>query len=278
MKPDKIVNIHAHLHVTDDVPARVRDWDRRNCLKTCVLADCRFWQPPNSTYCGNEDALKWMREFPDRIVGMGSVELGREMGTPDHIDRLKDQGFSGLKFEMPWRRYDHDRYMPLYERAETLGLPILFHTGYVARLDAVDRRERLSTDSMRPFALDRVARSFPDLKIVGAHLGLPHAGEALSLLSSHPNVYFDICGGGGGKRHLSKLKRALAPFPGANWDDAEENLALEHFKKMVFGTDNPPLSVWLPAAEEVMDYLRVPDATRELFYWRNASDMFGWDL
>ena len=278
MTPDRLVNIHAHLHVHDDVPARVRDWERHRCVKTCVLADCRFWQPPHSTYCGNEQVLRWMREFPDVMVGMGSVELGSEMGCPDDISRLRDQGFDGLKFEMPSHRYDHDRYMPLYERARGLSMPILFHTGHVARLESSDARERLSTDSMRPMSLDRIARSVPGLRIIGAHLGMPHADEALQLLSSHPNVYFDICGGGGGKRHLAKLKRALAPFPGADWDDAEENLALEYFGKMVFGTDNPPLGTWLPAAEAVMDYLHIPDETRQRFYWRNAASIFSWEL
>ena len=41
-------------------------------------------------------------------------------------NRLRDQGFTGLKLEMPSHPYDHDRYMPIYERAEQLGMPILF--------------------------------------------------------------------------------------------------------------------------------------------------------
>ena len=72
-KPEKLVNIHAHLHANMDVPARVREWERHNCLRCCVLADCRHWQPPHSTYLGNEGVLKWMREYPDLIVGMGNV-------------------------------------------------------------------------------------------------------------------------------------------------------------------------------------------------------------
>ena len=277
MKPRKIVNIHAHLHVDQDVPERIREWRSHGCVKSCVLACGKFWQPPNSSYMGNDDVLQWMREFPDIIVGMGALELGREMDGPDEIDRLKESGFEGLKFLAPSRPYDHDRYMPLYERAEELDMPILFHTGWVALLEASDRREKRSSEYMRAFRLDRVARTFPRLKIIGAHLGLPHADEALKLLASCPNVYFDMCGGGGSKRHQSLLKKALAPFPGADWDDEEENLALKYFRKMVFGTDNPTIGVWYPAAENVMDYLRVPDETRELFYWRNAADIFGWD-
>ncbi|OGV82672.1 MAG: hypothetical protein A3K19_32525 [Lentisphaerae bacterium RIFOXYB12_FULL_65_16] len=271
----KLVNIHAHLHTTQDVSATVRQWTADGVVKTCVLAEPSFWMPPNSTYMGNADVLKWRREFPDAIVGMGAVELGQNMGCPDDIRRLKDEGFEGLKFDMPSHPYDHDRYFPLYAAAEELHMPILFHTGYVARLEVSDRRCHPSSDYMRPFRLDRIARAFPNLPLIGAHLGLPHGHEALALLSL-PNVYYDISGGGGQKPHLSKLKKALAPFPGADWDNPQENLALEQFKKLVFGTDNPPVSVWYPASEEILNYLHIPGETRELFYWKTAAAIFGW--
>ena len=275
MRFGKCINIHAHLHSTWDIPAKVREWIADGAVKTCVLAEPSFWMPPNSTYLGNEDVLKWMREFPEIIVGMGAVELGQQMGAPDDIRRLKDLGFQGLKFDMPSHPYDHDRYFPLYAVAEELHLPILFHTGFVASLEVSDRRCHPSSDYMRPFRLDRIARSFPTLPLIGAHLGQPHAHEALALLSS-PHVYYDMSGGNGAAPHRSSLKKALAPFPGADWDNPEENLALEHFTKMVFGTDNPQVSVWYPAAEEIMDYLHIPQATRELFFWKNAASIFGW--
>ena len=156
-------------------------------------------------------------------------------------------------------------------------MPIVFHTGWVARIGETDRALRLSSESMRAFRLDRIARAFPDLTIIGTHLGLPHSDEALSLTQHHPNVYFDMSGGGGERTHLSLIKKAMAPFRGADMSDPEENLALQHFRKMVFATDNPSVSVWYPASEEVMDYLQVPEETRELFYWRNAADIFGID-
>ncbi|UCE86863.1 MAG: amidohydrolase family protein, partial [Deltaproteobacteria bacterium] len=149
--PDKLVNIHAHLHAGMDVRARVREWESHGCVKCCVLADSRYWQPPRSTYLGNEGVLKWMREYPDLIVGMGNVELGQTMGSPDDISRLRDQGFRGIKLEMPSHPYDHDRYMPLYERAESLEMPVLFHTGWVIRLGELDRGGGRSSESMRAY-------------------------------------------------------------------------------------------------------------------------------
>lgn len=276
--PDKLVNIHAHLHSTMDVPARVAAWRRDGCRKVVVLADAAYWQPPHAVYLGNEGVLRWLREFPDLLVGMGNVELGQAMGSPDAIDRLQEQGFSGLKLEMPSHPYDHDRYMPLYERAERLGMPILFHTGWVFRVGDQDRRSRLSAAHMHPYTLDRIARSFPDLRIVGAHLGMPHCADAIALLLGHPNVWFDLSWDVADKPFLARLRKALAPAPGADWDDPDDNFAHHCFRKLAFGTDDALVSDWLPVACDLLDWLRVPAEAREDFFWRSADRVFGWGL
>lgn len=278
MRPDKLVNAHTHLHEGMDVPARVREWESHGCVKAVVLADSAYWKPPRSTYLGNEGVLRWMRDFPDVIVGMGNVELGLEMGGPDDVERLREQGFRGLKLEMPSHPYDHDRYWPIYERAEQLGMPVLFHTGWVMRLGEGDRGGGRSSETMRAFTLDRIARNFPDLQVIGSHLGMPHADEALSLLLGMPNVHFDLSWDASDRPFVSRLKRALAPFPGARWDDPDENLALRYFEKIPFGTDDSPVGDWLPVAEDLLDYLHVPSERREDFYWRNAERIFGWGL
>jgi len=276
--PDKLVNVHAHLHSTMDVPARVAEWRRHNCAKVVVLADSAYWQPPNSVYLGNEGVLRWMREYPDLLVGMGNVELGAAMGSPDDVSRLRDRGFTGLKLEMPSHPYDHDRYMPIYARAEQLGMPIMFHTGWVYRLGEQDRVRRLSSASMHPYTLDRIARSFPDLKIIGAHLGMPHCAEAITLLLGHPNVWFDISWDVADKPFFARLRKALAPAPGADWDRRDDNFALHCFEKIPFGTDDPLVGDWLPVAHDLLDWLHVPEATRDDFFWRTADRIFGWGL
>ena len=115
------------------------------------------------------------------------------------------------------------------------------------------------------------------MKIIGAHLGNPHCNEAIHLSTRFENLYFDFCGGSGEKVHMSKLKRELAPFPGADWDDPEENLARVYFRKFVFGTDNPPVSLWKKNSDELMDYLHIDAETREDFYWKKRGKNFRMD-
>ena len=39
--------------------------------------------------------------------------------------------------------------------------------------------------------MDNVAHEFPELRIVGGHIGFPWVSEMISLMMKHPNVYVD---------------------------------------------------------------------------------------
>jgi len=44
----------------------------------------------------------------------------------------------------------------------------------------------------RPILIDEVARRFPELRIVMAHLGHPWEGETIAVIRKHPHVYADL--------------------------------------------------------------------------------------
>lgn len=280
MKPERVINVHGHLRHRDDIAARIRLWESWNVVRFCCLCLHPRWRSPESGgYFTNDDFLKAKREYGDILIGMASVNLFEsELDTPDDIIRYREQGFEGLKCISPTHPYDHEMYFPLYEKASQLGMPILFHTGHMAACgDGSDARYRVSSEAMRPFYLDKVNRVFPELKIIGAHLGNPFFLEALNLLK-RPNVYFDISGGGGRKRRVRQLLSVMMPHAAleTDWADPEENLALDWFRKFVFGTDNPEPSVWVPNSEAIMDRLRIPPETRRKYYFENAATLFGW--
>lgn len=275
-----IINIHTHVRLKDDLAARVANWRKWNMEKVVCLSMHDRWRAAG--YCVNQDLPAVMKQYPDIIVGFAGVNLvADEIDHPDALDRFKEQGYAGLKFEDNSYPYNHDLYWPLYERAEQLELPILFHTGCLAPLRReecnYDARDRIDAENMRPYLLDRVARAFPNLKIIGAHLGLPHAHEALNMLSTYENVYYDFSGGSGQKPHVRKVLAAMLPPAGLETDmtDPQENRALAWFEKLCFGTDNPEPEVWVPASEYIMDKLEIPASLRRKFYYENAAGLLG---
>jgi hypothetical protein len=255
VKPKYIVNIHGHLHHSQDIEARIRIWRENNVRKFCALC-----LPASMRYSAgrghflNEDLVPWLKRHPDIIVGMGAPDMSATPDHPDLVDQLKEWGFHGLK---------------------CIGSVYPYNHWLASPQDGTERPIGINSDNYRPYRLDRIARAFPRLKIIGAHLGKPHADEALQMMK-FPNVYFDFSGGSGAKPHVMWMIKALSGLPGANMSDPAENPALTYFDKLCFGTDNPEPPVWIGASERIMDALGIPDETREGFYWRHAAEIFDW--
>ena len=275
-QPRKLVNIHTHIHLKDDVDAKVAAWKEHGALRTCVLCTSLSPGEPGWGVMCNDDLLPWLAKYPDHLIGFAGLDLARP-DAPSVVGDLHARGFRGLKCIRPARPYDDDAYMPLYEAAARHKMPILFHTGCLSFPPGY--RGPCVIDFMRPARLERIVRYFPELTVIGAHLGLPWGHEAVSLALSRPNLYFDISGGSGAALHGSHMKKALSSFDGADPADPEQHYAPKLFKtKLLFGTDNPPISRWAPRAEDIMDHLRIPAEAREDFYWRTASRLLGLGL
>lgn len=139
----------------------------------------------------NEDGRQVLEKYPDFIIGFGFVRLG--IDSWHLVDDLYHQGFRGLKVISPKKNYNDKEYYPIYKRAEELKMPILFHTG-MKIFNEFDAIHDVACDRMRPVFLDGIARAFPKLNIIGAHLGVPWYNEACTVARMNPNVYFDLSG------------------------------------------------------------------------------------
>ena len=250
----------------------VEQWHGEGVVKYCLAGLPEGFRQVG--YLGNEGILPWLKKYPDFLVGMGNIVLSEALGPVQKIEELRELGFAGLKVINPAHSYNDERYFGYYDMAQRLGMPILFHTGFVMMCSRPERN--IDSGRMRPYCLDRVAREFPGLKIIAAHLGYPHHEEALALIAHSENCYCDITGGGGGKRHMASIRNAIRPFyeQGA----PRQEIVDEIFDKLVFGTDSPPVALWLANAEQLMNEFGVSENSRENFYWRNAAKLFGWEL
>jgi predicted TIM-barrel fold metal-dependent hydrolase len=183
-----------------------------------------------------EQVSGFMKAHPGRLLGLGDIDLDSSDAV-DLVDRFHNAGFRGLgELTKPHYAYDDRRYWPIYQRAQQYRMILLFHTGIVNRTTP-EIAEDASSDRMRVSTLDLIAREFPKLTIIGAHLGNPDYAWAGEIGRWNPNLYFDVSGSS-----LIKKQEDYAFFNSVFW---WSNVASPHtpksaapaFEKLIFGSD-----------------------------------------
>ena len=183
-----------------------------------------------------QGATSLIDRHPHRFVGFGEISLD-DPHAVELVDRFHDVGFRGLgELEYPRKNFDDPSYWPVYERAEKYGMAILFHTGIVNRQHP-EIPSDVSSDRMRVTRLDLIARRFPKITVIGAHLGNPDYAWAGEIARWNPNVLFDVSGSS-----LIKKQDEYTFFKSVFW---WSGVASPHspasgasaFEKLVFASD-----------------------------------------
>jgi predicted TIM-barrel fold metal-dependent hydrolase len=183
-----------------------------------------------------ESAQAGIAKHPNRLIGFGEISLDDPRAV-DLVDVFHNTGFRGLgEITSPLKNYDDRSYWPIYLRAEKYGMILLFHTGIVNRPDPSVSHD-ISVDRMRPTTLDGIARQFPGLTIIGAHLGNPDYAWAGEIARWNPNLYFDLSGS-----TLIKTQQDYTFFKSIFWwsgvvSPHTPKSGGNAFEKLVFGSD-----------------------------------------
>ena len=175
----------------DDTP--VMDIDFDDHLSACEPVDravvLAFEAPHSGIDVPNDYVAEYVKRAPEKFIGFCSVDV-TDPDPAAEVERcVGDLGLRGVKLGPVYQGYhpmDH-RILPVYERAQRLGVPVLIHQG-----TTFPRRAPLKY--AHPILLEDVALGFPDLKIVIAHLGHPWEADTIVLIRKQPNVYSDVSG------------------------------------------------------------------------------------
>ena len=155
-----------------------------------------------------------------------------------------------------------ERAFAVYEVAQELGLPVIWHQGTTFVRDA-------PLEWARPMTLDAVARAFPRLPIVIAHLGHPWMEEAMATIRKHPTLFSDIS--------------ALESRPWQYYNGLVAAVEYGVQDKILFGTDYPFSTVERTLAGlrginrlvEGTPLPRVPDEVIEAIIERPTLELLG---
>ena len=242
-----IIDFHCHCDVGDPEKIRefVRAYEERDTV-ACLVGGTLYG---SHDMVPNEEVIKICAQYPGRLYPLAKINLWDTPPDPAELHHFAEKGVRGFKFIYPYYEYDHDLYMPVYEEAEKIGLPVLFHTGKYrpSKFDTVCRRPMLR--NMDPMTLDRIARSFQNLHIVLAHLGTSFwRVQAAELIKTHDNLYADLAGCGSWMAlSAEELSELLCPLLFVR--DKEDR----YFDKLVFGSDSYTSNTW-PFTEGIVNY------------------------
>lgn len=202
-----------------------------------------------------QSVARMVQTYPDRFSGLIGVDPTEGMAGLRELERaITVEGFVGAHLYPHWfdMAPDHARYYPIYAKCCELDIPLQMQVGHCLRYSA----QRPLRSVGRPITLDTIACDFPELKLVGIHLGWPWTEEMISVAYKHPNVYIG--------------SDAYAP---AYWP-AEFVRYIDSWgrEKVLFGTDFPVIEPERAITEIAALGLR--HASQQRFLRNNAIELY----
>ncbi len=195
------------------------------------------------------------QRYPDRFSGLAGVDPTRGMQSLRDLEyAVKEYGFVGAHLYPHWFGLppDHARYYPIYAKCCELEIPIMMQVGHCLRY----QRERILPSVGRPITLDRIAIDFPELVLIGIHLGYPWTEEMISVAWKHENVYIG--------------SDAYAP---RHWPESFVHFINTWGKdKVLFGTDWPVIDPERAVTE--IDTLELRPESKQKFLRDTALRLF----
>jgi len=177
-----------------------------------------------------------VKDFPDRFYGLAGINPYDGMdGVREFEKAVTEFGFIGAHVYPHWFELapDHAKYYPFYAKCTELGVPIQMQVGQSLIYASNNPMRSVG----QPINIDAVACDFPDLKIIGIHIGIPWHDEMIAMAWKHPNVYI------GCDAHAPKYwPKSFIKYINSYGQD-----------KVIFGTDFP-----------VIDFKRALDEIGEL--------------
>jgi len=283
----RILDFHLHYNGNVDDAERFADLWRAGGVEKAVVFGLNR---DDGSHTSVAETAALAERLPEFYIPFAYLNPGYE----DCLAGLKgaaERGFKGVKFIYSAKPYDDDEYFPIYEAAAKAKMVCLFHVGIV--VGSVGKggqhgidfqgKWRISSNFMRPMHLDRIARAFPDMPIVGAHLGSESwYEEATSMLPWHGNVYFDQSIG---QFHYAKKNtpegedgRVIKSRIRELYDSGQLNL-----NRILFGSDgvvgNPEADPsWaFSTLKFELDAIGATDEEKEAVCWGTAARLLGVD-
>lgn len=238
----------GQLPMTDlPVSATLAAMDQGGIAQSLICA----WEAPRNSMISNDEVAATVAQAPDRLIGVGSVDISKPMAAMREVRRcVQELGFKAIRI-LPWLWEvppTDRRFYPVYAACCEMNVPFCTQIGHTGPL--------MPSEVGRPIYLDQVAIDFPELTIVGGHIGYPWTDEAIAVATKHERVYIDT-----------------SAYTAQRYPAALVEYMKGHGRtKVLFGSNYPMI---MPAkALEHLDTLGLAAEARALFLAGNARRVY----
>jgi uncharacterized protein len=240
----EIIDAHAHLGVLsgfyhcDPSPERmIRDMFALGIKQTAVSPHMGLQYSASE---GNKMMYQALQKYPQLFLGYITINPHfPEIMEAELNEYWGKKNIVGVKIHPASHNcaVTDKKYVPLWEHANRLHIPILSHTWYGT--------------SCAPAFFGPLAEKYPQVIFILGHMGGAYQGirEAIEVAKRCPNIYLEMCGW---------------EFSETWFDYITENFTAD---RLLFGTDNP----WHNPAYSFgrLAYSRIPDEDKEKIFGLN---------
>jgi predicted TIM-barrel fold metal-dependent hydrolase len=221
-----------------------------------IAVRCGDLNIKGSTEITYERVASITQKHPDRFSGIAGIDPTRGVDQLRELeDGIKNYGFIGAHWYPHWFSMSPDaaQMYPIYAKCCEYNIPIMMQVGQ----NLIYSKDRRLPSVGRPISLDQVAIDFPDLKIIGIHLGTPWVDEMIAMCWKHDNIFM------AGDAYAPKY-----------WPESAVHFANTYGQdKFLFGTDFPVVDP-IRAITEV-DQHNFREVPRKKILRDNAIRVFG---
>ena len=246
-----IIDVHMHLWGDHESTKSeiLKVCERHDVRKTFISTLLGTLQQPNEEEIrtGNDITYRFMKSAPSLIKGLAYLNPLNDNCADELKRRIEDEGMSGIKIWVA-TQCDNPHVDIIADLAIKYDIPILIHAFY--------KKMGFLPGESRGFHVRNLAKRYPELKIIMAHLG-SNVYDSIKCIKDCPNVYTDFSG--------SMYRR----------DDLDYTISHIGTGRVLFGSDFP--GTFENCIGQVLGADISDDQRQDIFY-KNAAKLFKLDI
>jgi predicted TIM-barrel fold metal-dependent hydrolase len=176
---------------------------------------------PIRSMASNKDIYNAVKQQPDRFIGFGNLSY---KSWQKDVQEITELNLKGIKFHPRIQNESIQQWdtAGVLNELQNLSLPILVCGWTQSKI--------LPIEDLTPLKIDLIAKKYPSLKIIIAHLGGHNFWDAFFVARSNANVYLDI-------------SYFLNFFRNTSFENDFYSTIDKIDKKIIFGTDFPEVNI-----------------------------------